>query len=114
MIRTITLEQYKNYVTENCSYLTEQYIGTGTEITLTLDCDDDYYYLTADVTDYERDIQFCKENGYDTDYVEQTVNDCKEFGCKMCDTLDEINRCVAKMLDERLFFFEDEYGCICS
>ena len=111
MIRTITREQYKDYVTEWVAWTSEQWERNGMPITFTLDCDDDYYYLTVEVQNSAYD--FYDENPKeDNAELERTELFCTEFGCKICDTLDEVNRMIREELPSYCEFVEGDYGVI--
>lgn len=111
MIKTITREQYKNYVTEFVAYTGEQWLQNGIEIVFTLECDDDYYYLTVEIASHV--YNFYDENpDYDRDILNETEKFCNGFGCKMCETLDEVNSFVRKELPSYCEFVETDNGTI--
>lgn len=111
MVKTITREQYENYVTEWVAYTEEQWLKNGIEIVFTLECDYHYYYLTVEVASHVYD--FYNENSdYNRGILEETEKFCKEFGCKICTTLDEVNRFVSKELPSYCEFEEAYDGTI--
>ena len=111
MVRTITKEQYKDYVTEWVSWTGEQWLMNGIEITFTLECDDDYYYLTVEVQNSVYD--FYDENPeYDREELEKTEKFCKDFGCKICETLDEVNAHVENELPSYCRFEVGDNGVV--
>lgn len=112
-MKKITKEQYKDYVTEFVAYTGEQWLGNGMPITFTLDCDDYYYYLTVEVQSSAYD--FYDENPeMDNAELERTELFCDEFGCKICETLDEVNELIEEELPEYCKFEVGDDGSICG
>ena len=111
MITTITKEHYKNYITEWVSWTGEQWEENGIPIIFALDCDDDYYYLTVGVDSSIYD--FYDENpDMDKTELERTELFCDKFGCKICETLEEVNSLIRKELPSYCEFVEGEDGTI--
>jgi len=111
MARTITKKQYRNYVTEWVAWTGEQWLMNGIGITFTLDCDDDYYYLTVEVQNHVYD--FYDENPeYDRSELEKAEEFCEKFGCKICESLDEVNDLIEKELPSYCRFAEGENGVV--
>lgn len=111
MVKTITKEQYKNYNTEWVSCTGEQRLSSGIEIIFLLDSDDSNYYLSVEVPAHV--YHFYDDNPeYDRSVLNETEKFCEEFGCKICDTLDEVNKFVREELPTYCEFVEGDDGVI--
>ena len=111
MAKTITREQYSDYATEWICSTGEQWLENGIPITFVLECDDDYYYLSVEVQNNAYD--FYDENPeYDRSELNKAEKFCKEFGCKICENLDEVNKFVREELPSYCEFEKDDDGSI--
>lgn len=90
-----------------------QWNGSGIDITFTFWDTATGYYLTVDLTDewYARD--FCRDNGYSEDGIDETIAWCEEFGAVNLGrfteiAVDEANNYVKSNLDDGQGFEFDE------
>lgn len=74
-----------------------QWVGTGVPVTFTVWETEDGFYLTVDLEDEEYIREFCKENGYSEEYVDETKQWCQRFGGKHLGAYEEY---VAKLATE--------------
>lgn len=108
-MKTISLEEYYELELDWVHDATEQYVDSGLEVTFRIETDGDLYYCTCFLTDEERDREFCKENGYDTDYLEMTKSRCANFQCRVSVRPDAFNNYIKYYLTNgKELIYEEE------
>lgn len=109
MVGTISLEKYKELDLYWVSKTSEQWLNNGIDIVFELECDNDYYYLTVYIPQYIYDW-YEEHPEYDRDILEETEKFCKEFACKKCINLDDVNYYIRGELPDNCLFEEDDEG----